>query len=150
MARKKAVQEETVNVVGSTVEQKNEGEALSGSDVVTLCVSLRGGHKFDNIPDGEGGVKTVTLAGLDDALRGKKTGILADKGNAVYQTMKRSDWEAILRLHGKERMFNSYRGFPPCVFEVSSVTEAKRSSEIQDQIKSSQTGIDPLAENSGI
>ena len=55
-----------------------------------------------------------------------------------------------IRPHGKERMFNSWNGFPPCVFEVKNVAEAKKSKEIQDQIKASQTGLDPLPENSSI
>ena len=146
--RKKPVQKETkANVVGSTAEDKQQGEQLTGSDVVTLCVSLRGGHKFTDVPDGNGGTKIVYLAGLDDALRGKKGGILAEKGNAIYQTIKREDWEHIQRMHGEERMFHSWRGLPPCVFEVKSATEAKRSTVIQDQIKAVETGADPLPEN---
>lgn len=140
--------EVTANVVGSTAEDRaQKGEQLSGSDVVTLCVALRGGHKFTDVPDGKGGVKTVYLAGLDDALRGKKGGILTEKGNAIYQTVPRQDWEHIQRMHGDERMFHSWNGLPPCVFEVKSVTEAKRSTTIQDQIKATETGADPLPEN---
>lgn len=153
MARKKKteVEEVATNVVGSTVEDRKEnGENLQGASVVTLCVSLRNGHIFDDIPDGNGGFKKVHLAGLDDALRGKKGGVLADKGNAVYQTLPKADWDALKAIHGKERMFNSWNGFPPCVFEVKSVDEAKKSEEIQDQIKASQTGLDPKAEDSSI
>ena len=149
--KKTAETDQNINVVGSTIEDRKEkSEDLHGADVVTLCVSLRNGHVFDDIPDGKGGFKKITLAGLDDHLRGTKGGILADKGNAVYQQMPRADWEALYKLHGKERMFNSWNGFPPCVFEVKNVAEAKKSKEIQDQIKASQTGIDPLPENSSI
>ena len=153
MARKKKteVEEVATNVVGSTVEDRKEsGEDLHGASVVTLCVSLRNGHIFDDIPDGHGGVKKIHLAGLDDALRGKKGGVLADKGNAVYQTLPKSDWDALIAIHGKERMFNSWNGYPPCVFEVKSVDEAKKSEVIQDQIKESKTGIDPIPEDSSI
>ena len=138
------------SVVGSTFEDKKDNETLSGVDVVTLCVSLRNGHIFNDIPDGHGGYKKIQLAGLDDNQRGGKGGILTDKGNAVYQQMPRSDWEALYALHGKERMFNSWHGFPPCVFKVSSVSEAKRAKDIQDQIKETVTGLDPFAENSSI
>ena len=75
---------------------------------------------------------------------------MTDKGNAVYQQIPRADWEALFALHGKERMFNSCNGFPPCVFKVDSVAEAKKSNDVQDQIKASQTGLDPLAEDSSI
>lgn len=154
MARPKktetVTEEVTTSVVGSTAEDKKDKETLSGADVVTLCVSLRNGHIFDDIPDGHGGKKSIRLAGLDDHLRGGKGGVLTDKGNAVYQQMPRSDWEALYALHGKERMFNSWNGFPPCVFKVDSVSEAKKSKDIQDQIKESKTGLDPLAEDSKI
>lgn len=143
-------EEVTTSVVGSTAEDKKEKETLSGADVVTLCVSLRNGHIFNDIPDGHGGKKSIRLAGLDDHLRGGKGGVLTDKGNAVYQQMPRSDWEALYALHGKERMFNSYQGLPPCVFKVDSVSEAKKSKDIQDQIKESKTSLDPLAEDSKI
>lgn len=155
MARPKknaeTVTEEVItSVVGSTAEDKKDKETLSGADVVTLCVSLRNGHIFNDIPDGHGGFKKIHLAGLDDHLRGGKGGVLTDKGNAVYQQMPRADWEALYALHGKERMFNSWNGFPPCVFKVDSVSEAKKSKDIQDQIKETVTGLDPLAENSSI
>lgn len=154
MARPKKTNETAevvADVIGSTVEDRKDANSdIQGASVVTLCVSLRNGHIFDDIPDGNGGLKKIHLAGLDDALRGTKGGILADKGNAVYQTMPKADWDALIALHGKERMFNSWNGFPPCVFEVKSVTEAKKSKEIQDQIKASQTGLDPLPENSSI
>ena len=75
---------------------------------------------------------------------------MTDKGNAVYQQMPRTDWEALYALHGKERMFNSWNGLPPCVFKVDSVSEAKKSKDIQDHIKETVTGLDPLAENSSI
>lgn len=143
-------EEVTTSVVGSTVEDKKDKETLSGADVVTLCVSLRNGHIFSDIPDGKGGFKKIHLAGLDDHLRGGKKGILTDNGNAVYQQMPRSDWEALYALHGKERMFNSWQGLPPCVFKVDSVSEAKKSKDIQDQIKETVTGLDPLAEDSKI
>lgn len=142
--------EVTTSVVGSTADDRKDKETLNGADVVTLCVSLRNGHVFSDIPDGHGGHKKIHLAGLDDHLRGGKGGILTDKGNAVYQQMPRSAWEALYALHGKERMFNSWNGFPPCVFKVNSVSEAKKSKEIQDQIKETVTGLDPLAEDSKI
>ena len=154
MARKKkteTVEEVKADVIGSTVEDRKDANSdFQGASVVTLCVSLRNGHIFDDIPDGKGGTKKIHLAGLDDSLRGKKGGVLADKGNAVYQTMPKADWEALKAIHGKERMFNSWNGFPPCVFEVKNVDEAKKSEEIQDQIKASQTGLDPKAEDSSI
>ena len=62
--KKTAETDQNINVVGSTVEDRKEkSEDLQGADVVTLCVSLRNGHVFDDIPDGKGGFKKITLAG---------------------------------------------------------------------------------------
>lgn len=132
--------ENTVQVVGSSFEEKKE-EALTGSNVVTLAVSLRGGHRFDDVPTATGGTKSVYLPGLDDTLRGKKGGILTPDGNAVYVTIPREDWEAILRMHGGETMFKGRNGHAPCVFEMTSVAEA---SAYADEIASTSTGASPI------
>ena len=105
-----------VDVVGSSDTEINKTEIKS--DDVIIAVALRHGHKFSDIPDGNGGVKEVYLVGLDDELRGKREGILSPDGRAKYQRLSRTDWENILKIHGKEQMFKTFNGFPACVFEI--------------------------------
>lgn len=141
--RKNVIKTETpkADVIGSTMETE-KAEAKEGANVVTIAVSLRGGHKFTDVPNGQGGTKTVYLAGLDDHLRGKKTGILAPDGNCVFQTLERADWENILAMHGRERMFTGYNGSSPCVFEISG--GIKNKSAYKDEIENTATGFAPL------
>ncbi len=139
----KAVETEIATVVGSSVEDSQKQDLNEGADTVTIAVSLRGGHIFDDIPNGTGGTKKVALAGLDDGLRGKKGGILTADGNAVYQTLARSDWEAILAIHGKETMFLGKDGHSPCVFEIESASAAKKG-VYKDEISNMATGIGPI------
>lgn len=127
-------------VVGSTFEETKKLEERS--DTVTISVSLRNGHKFTDIPNGMGGVKTVHLVGLDDHLRGAREGILAPDGNAKFQTLNRTDWENILQIHGKETMFTGRNGFAPCVFEV--VGGLKNAKSFESQIKETSTGFAPI------
>lgn len=128
-------------VVGATTD-RTETAALSGSEVTTLRVSLRHPHKFDDVPAGNGDVKTVILPGLDDSLRGKQNGILTPEGNAVFFQLPRKDWEAIKAMHGQEQMFHSWRGNPPLVAEIESVIAAK-SGVYDDEIKATRTGLAP-------
>lgn len=143
-AKRKTTKAPKVDIVGSTLEE-DKPEAKSGANVVTLAVSLRCGHKFDDVPNGQGGVKTIYLAGLDDALRGNKGGILASDGNCVFQTIDRADWEAILAMHGRERMFVGWNGHAPCVFEVQG--GVKNKSAYKDEIKTMSTGFAPVDVN---
>lgn len=83
MTSKKVTATTKGQVVGATTD-RSQTEALSGANVVTLRVSLRHPHKFDDLPDGRGGFKEVVLPGLDDHLRGKSSGILTAEGNAVF------------------------------------------------------------------
>ena len=85
-------------VVGATTDRA-QAEGLTGAGVTTLRVSLRHPHKFDDLPDGKGGVKTVVLPGLDDHLRGKSSGILTAEGNAVFFPLPRDAWDLITNMH---------------------------------------------------
>jgi hypothetical protein len=126
-------------VIGSTAEEQKK-ESYSGADVVTLRVSLRNGYAMDDIPNGNGGTKVVVLPGLDDALRGKRQGILTPDGNAVFFQLKRADWDAIKAIHGQERMFKGWKGFPPCVAEVDA--DSAKAGAYNDEIKATKTGLD--------
>lgn len=141
MTSKKVTATTKGHVVGATTD-RSQTEALSGANVVTLRVSLRHPHKFDDLPDGRGGFKEVVLPGLDDHLRGKSSGILTAEGNAVFFQLPREDWECIKKKHGQEQMFLPWRGNPPLVAEIKSVSAAK-SGAYKDDIEATDTGLAP-------
>lgn len=132
---------ENTGVVGSTMEEKKQEESLSGADVVTLRVSLRHSVRFDSIPS-DGGVKTITLIGIDEHLRGERNAILTPDGNAIFQQMPRADWENLKAMYGDSKMFKSQNGFPACVAEVESLASAKKG-VYDDEIKATVTGFAP-------
>ena len=129
-----------VDVVGSSDTEINKTEIKS--DDVIIAVALRHGHKFNDIPDGNGGVKDVYLVGLDDELRGKREGILSPDGRAKYQRLSRADWDNILKIHGKEQMFKPFNGSPACVFEIKGGMEEAHNYE--SEIKNIKTGLAPV------
>lgn len=141
MTAKKVTATTKGHVVGATTD-RSQTEALSGANVVTLRVSLRHPHKFDDLPDGRGGFKEVVLPGLDDHLKGKSSGILTAEGNAVFFQLPREDWETIKKMHGQEQMFLPWRGNPPLVAEIESVNAAK-SGAYKDDIEATDTGLAP-------
>ena len=141
MTAKKITATTKGQVVGATTD-RSQTEALSGANVVTLRVSLRHPHKFDDLPDGRGGFKEVVLPGLDDHLRGKSSGILTAEGNAVFFQLPREDWECLKKKHGQEQMFLPWRGNPPLVAEIESVSAAK-SGAYKDDIEATDTGLAP-------
>ena len=128
------------DVVGSSDTEINKTEIKS--DDVIIAVALRHGHKFNDIPDGNGGVKDVYLVGLDDELRGKREGVLSPDGRAKYQRLSRTDWENILKIHGKEQMFKPFNGFPACVFEIKGGMAEGHNYE--SEIKNIKTGLAPV------
>ena len=141
MTSKKVTATTKAHVVGATTD-RSQAEALSGANVVTLRVSLRHPHKFDDLPDGRGGFKEVVLPGLDDHLRGKSSGILTAEGNAVFFQLPREDWETIKKMHGQEQMFLPWHGNPPLVAEIESVNAAKAGA-YKDEIEATDTGLAP-------
>ena len=141
MTSKKVTATTKAHVVGATTD-RSQAEALSGANVVTLRVSLRHPHKFDDLPDGRGGSKEVVLPGLDDHLRGKSSGILTAEGNAVFFQLPREDWETIKKMHGQEQMFLPWHGNPPLVAEIESINAAKAGA-YKDDIEATDTGLAP-------
>lgn len=131
---------ELADVVGSSDEEIEKKET-KGDDVI-VAVALRHGHKFNDIPDCNGGAKEVYFVGLDDELRDKREGILSPDGKAKYQRLPRADWENVLKIHGNEQMFKSFNGFPPCVFEIEGgMTEVHN---YESEIKNIKTGLAPV------
>lgn len=141
MTSKKVTASAKGHVVGATTD-RSQTEALSGANVVTLRVSLRHPHKFDDLPDGRGGFKEVVLPGLDDHLKGKSSGILTAEGNAVFFQLPREDWDCIKKKHGQEQMFLPWRGNPPLVAEIESVDAAKAGA-YKEEIEATDTGLAP-------
>ena len=141
MGRPKKINDLNVaDVVGSSDTEINKTEIKS--DDVIIAVALRHGHKFSDIPDGNGGVKDVYLVGLDDELRGKREGVLSPDGRAKYQRLSRADWDNILKIHGNEQMFKPFNGFTPCVFEIEGGMEEAHNYE--SEIKNIKTGLAPV------
>ena len=66
-------------------------------------------------------------------------GVLLGTGAAKAVTISRTDWENILRLHGRERMYNAYNGNPPCVMEIKTLDALKG-----DEVQAMTHGLEPI------
>lgn len=119
---------------------KKIAEKISGETVIISC-SLPHGLKFDDVPDRKGGFKTIVFPGLNDSLKGKKTGILLGAGYACTKTLAKEDWENIKKKHGKERAFQSWNGLPPCLYELKNKDEWDQK---QDEIAQQDHGLNPI------
>ena len=124
-------------VVASNIEEEKKSTNVGG-DTVTVACHLPFGLKFDDVPDGDG-TKTIIFPGINEHARGAEAGILLGVGKSVAVILKRCDWEAIVRMHGKERAFNSYNGNPPCLMVI------KDTSAMQgDEVKAQKHGLEPI------
>lgn len=129
-----------LNVIDSTadeLEKKAKGSGKSSNRVYVAC-GLMLGIKFNDVDNGNGGLKTVVFPGINSHLRGKESGILTGDGNAVLVSLDREDWECIKRKHGKERIFTAV---PPLLMEVKNRDEFN---ERKDEIKEMATGTAPV------
>lgn len=137
MAAKKKTS--TTQIITSTAEEAAVSAVGStASDTVYIACGLPLGITFDDVDTPSGGVKTVTLPGINHALRGKAKGILLGDGNAVLVCLERADWECIKRKHGGEKMF---RTMPPLLLEMSSEQEFKAR---RDEVAEMKTGVSPV------
>lgn len=130
---------ETAQVVGSTMEQAPQVEE-SGETIAIAC-SLPFGLRFTDIPNGKGGTKTVVLPGVNQALKGKKSGTLALPGNAICVTLPKADWEALVRIHGKEVAFTGRNGAMPCIWPVG---DLKGFHAAESEIAEMKHGLEPI------
>lgn len=140
MAQKKKSQTtQTTPVITDTTEEPvKRARGSSGGETVYIACGLQLGITFDDVDNGTGGTKTITLPGINQGLAGKSKGILLGEGNAVLTSMSREDWECIKRKHGKSKLFTS---FPPLLMEVKSQQEFRAR---RDEIGEMRTGLSPV------
>lgn len=137
---KKVKQIETPPVTADNITEEVPTVRKDG-DTVLVAVHLPLPHVFDDIPDGQGGVKSIMLPGINS-----RDGILLGVGKAKAVTLKRADWEAIVALHGGERMFNRWQDNPPCVMLIKDSSALKG-----DEVKAMTHGLEPIkAESVGV
>lgn len=141
---KNAVVEEKATVIASTHNEEKKNDLSQTSNKVVIACHLQTGIRFDNIVGANGLIKSVTLPGINDHLRGKGTGILLGVGESVAVTLDRSDWEQILKLYGDMGIFKSFNGFPPAVMEMKGGRDEFDNS---DEVKAQINGNEPLDED---
>lgn len=130
----------TAEVIDSTLENEPEQIEESSATIAIAC-SLPFGIKFDDIPCGNGSTKTIVFPGVNSRYKGKESGTLALPGNAVCVTLLKSDWEAILKIHGKEIAFTGRNGKMPCIYPVG---DKKGFKSAQSEIKEMRHGLEPI------
>ena len=131
---------EEAEVIASTMDEEPE-QTESQGEMISIACCLPFGLKFTDIPDSKGGTKTVIFPGINKALKGKADGILALPGNAVCVTIPKKDWEAVLKIHGREMAFTGRNGGMPCIWPVGDVKGFKSS---KSEIKEMKTGLEPI------
>lgn len=130
----------TATIIADTSKENVKNVSnTSNSKLVYIACGMPLGIKFDDVSNGNGGVKTVILPGINQSLAGQATGVLNASGNAVLVSIDAADWEDIKRKHGKERCFTS---IPPLLLEVKS--EAEFNARKSEDIAEMQTGVDPV------
>ena len=110
------------NVQKAAVVESNAVEAPApietSKDYVTIASHMPQGIIFTDIPSKDGGTKTVEIPGCNSNI--KQTGGI--------------------RLHGRERAFQSYNGFPPCLMEITD----PKSIHSNADVKSQRHGLEPI------
>lgn len=130
----------TATIIADTSKESVKNVSnTSNSKLVYIACGMPLGIKFDDVSNGNGGVKTVILPGINQSLAGQATGVLNASGNAVLVSIDADDWEDIKRKHGKERCFTS---IPPLLLEVKN--EAEFNARKSEDIAEMQTGVDPV------
>lgn len=148
MARNKnnttpAADESPIQVEASSLEGNEETGKEDSGDMISIAVSLPFGMIFDDIPNGRGGKKKIALPGMNDHLKGLRSGVLALPGNALCVRLPKADWEALKRLHGKEIAFTGRNGSVPCIFEVGDKAGFKAAQSEIAEITHGLEALDP-------
>lgn len=131
-----------LDVVAKVGDFENEKTAVNSNitgDCVYIACHLEGGVKFDGVPDGNGGTKTVTFPGINDDLRGKRTGILLSAGKSIAVKIPRTEWEWIKSHYGDSGLFKWNNGVPPCLLECQTLDEFNNREEVKHQV----SGFEP-------
>ena len=135
-ARKK---DTTAEIITETAEEQPVKTASAGSDMTFVACALPLGITYDDVDNGAGGFKTVTLPGSTHARAGEKTGILLGKGNGVLGSLAKKDWEDIKKKHGRERYFTNV---PAQLFEIEGGESEFKSR--RDEISEIDNGVNPV------
>ncbi len=128
-------------VVADNFSNTQKKSAAKTQSTVIIACTLAHGLKFDDVPNGNGGTKTIVFPGVNDSLRGKRDGILLGKGNSVAFQIDKEDWENIKRMHGQEAVFTGVNGGLPCLMEMKSVQEFR---DREDELKEASHGLNPI------
>lgn len=142
---RKAAAPAAPQVVGSTLEQEAAGKA-EGSDTIAIACCLPHGLIFRDVPDGKGGMKTITLPGINQHLRGAAKGTLALPGNALCVVLSKADWEALKETHGREDAFVGVNGGMPCIYPVGTLAGFK-DAQAGGEIAEMKTGLEAADPN---
>lgn len=131
------------NVQKAAVVESNAVEAPApietSKDYVTIASHMPQGIIFTDIPSKDGGTKTIEIPGCNSNIK-QTGGILLGVGQSVAIQLPKEDWENIKRLHGRERAFQSYNGFPPCLMEITD----PKSIHSNGDVKSQRHGLEPI------
>lgn len=139
MARKKSESKALgAQIITDTTEEPAKVVSGSPDEIIYVACGLPLGIKFDDVDNGNGGVKTVVFPGVNHALKGKHKGVLLGPGNAVLVAVSKRDWEDIKRKHGRERAFTR---MPPLLMEMKSEKEFKAR---RDEVAEMRTGVEPV------
>ena len=129
---------EKLQVVASTTDEVR-AVPENTKDQVTIACHLPHGIMFDDVPAKDGGVKTVVFPGINHNIKAGE-GILLGVGQSVAVKVNREDWDNIVRMHGRERAFNSYNGAPPCLM----VIDDPKSIHNNADVKAQKHGLEPV------
>lgn len=140
--RAQATAAEGVEVLTSTLEEEKKAVTVAGETIAIACC-LPFALRFDDIPDGKGGTKSIRFPGINDNLRGMKSGVLAMPGNALCVQLPKSDWENLIAAHGKEIAFTGRNGSMPCIYPVKDVKGFKAAASEIAEMRTGLEAADP-------
>lgn len=130
----------TAEVVTSTIADDVKVSESKGKQIA-IAVCLPYDLRLDDIPCANGGTKSITLPGINSRMRGDTRPVLALPGNALCVMLPIEDWEAILKVHGRETAFTGRNGAIPCIYPVGDKAGFKAA---YSEIREMRTGLEPI------